>query len=108
MPRPEPHAELAAAQQALAALGDKPPRRRPAYAWDGKTAVLEAIIEKELPAFQVRQRKAGYCPKCDLYIGRGQNLHEARCKEKSSYAGQDTEDAALYEHMRSPAEQGTR
>ena len=77
--RPEPHAPLAAAQAALEVLGEKPPRRRPAYAWDQETAALQVIIDRETPAFQACLRAAGFCTRCDRYIGRGRNLHEARC-----------------------------
>ena len=80
MPRPEPHAPLAAAQAALEALGEKPPRRRPAYAWDQDTAALQIIIDRETPAFQARLRAAGYCLVCNRHIGRGASTHEIKCR----------------------------
>ncbi len=58
-------------------VGPRPPRRRPAMAWD--KAVLK--IQEPYDIWINKMKAAGYCHKCEKYFGRALTLHKGGCSK---------------------------
>ena len=61
----------------LKELGPRPPRRRPAMAWD--KAVLK-LADPYGPWIE-KMGAAGYCHKCEKYFGKALTLHKRKCSK---------------------------